>query len=111
MEAIKKRYEQLLQRNKYFYLTTDYTLEMFASDLGTNRSYTSKFINNEFGVTFPLFINDLRLSHFLKLKEENPKAKIKVLATMSGFKNMYTFRRVFKQKYGVTPSEYFANKY
>ena len=105
-DEIKSRYLKLLGENPPFFINSDYTLEQFAVALGTNRSYASRFINTELGLTFPALLNKLRLAHFLRLKNENPKNSIKDTALGCGFKNCFSFRRTFKAEYGVTPGEY-----
>ncbi len=76
-------------------------------DLGTNRSYASRFVNTELDVTFPTLIKKLRLAHFLKLKKEYPDLTITALWKLCGFNNAYTFRRQFKDEYGMTPLDMF----
>lgn len=103
---IRKRYLTLLGNNPPFFTNKDYTIEQFAADLGTNRSYASRFVNKELGMTFSTLLNKLRLAHFIKLKSERPNATIGQLANECGFNNAFSFRRSFKAAYGKIPSEY-----
>ena len=107
---IRKRYLTLLGNNPPFFTNKDYTIEQFAADLGTNRSYASRFVNKELGVTFPTLLNKFRLAHFIKLKNEHPDATIQQLAKECGFYNTFSFRRSFKAEYGTTPGEYLKKK-
>lgn len=104
---IRKRYLTLLGNNPPFFTNKDYTIEQFAADLGTNRSYASRFVNKELGVTFSTLLNKLRLAHFIRQKSKRPDATIGDLAKECGFNNAFSFRRAFRQEYGTTPSEYF----
>lgn len=107
---IRQRYMQLLNEKKPFFLDKNYSIIQFAADLGTNRSYASKFVNEELGVKFPYLLNSLRLAHFVKLKSENPQARISTLADHCGFNCTLSFRRAFVKKYGVTASDYFKKQ-
>lgn len=100
----------LLSEKKLFFLDKNYSIIEFAADLGTNRSYASRFVNIELGITFPNLLNSLRLAHFMRLKDENPKKSIKYLADYCGFNCTLSFRRAFIKEYGMTPSEYFKKK-
>lgn len=106
-KEIKQKYMQLLSEKEPFFLDKNYSIIQFAADLGTNRSYASRFVNEELGVTFPTLLNSLRLSHFIKLKNESPKANISTLAAHCGFNCTLSFRRTFVKEYGITPSAYF----
>lgn len=109
-KEIKQKYMQLLSEKEPFFLDKNYSIIQFATDLGTNRSYASKFVNEELGVTFPTLLNSLRLSYFIKLKDENPKVCISTLAASCGFNCALSFRRTFVKEYGTTPGAYFKKK-
>ena len=109
MEKLKKRYTRMLGCEPPFFVDNGYTIEKFAADLGTNRSYASKFANCALGISFPTLLNKLRLAHFIRLKSENPSTPIKTLAEKCGFKNSFSFRRAFKSEYGVSASEDFKS--
>ncbi len=102
---LKQKYARLLSRKELFFTKEYYSINDFAMDLGTNRSYASRFVNTELGVTFPTLIKKLRLAHFLKLRKESPEQTITALLKQCGFCNAFTFRRQFKAEYGMTPSE------
>lgn len=110
MDKLKKRYTRMLGNEPPFFIDGGYTIERFAADLGTNRSYASKFTNDVLGVSFPVLLNKLRLAHFIRLKDEQPTTPIKTLAEKCGFKNTFSFRRAFKSEYGVSASEYFKKR-
>lgn len=52
------------------------------------------------------FVNDCRLNHARRLLIEKPELSIQDVAVASGFGLRTTFTRSFKQKYGVTPSDF-----
>lgn len=108
-KQIRQRYTQLLGKEKPFFTEKNYSINDFAAALGTNRSYASRFVNTELGVTFPVLLNKLRLAHLIRRKSENPKACIKSLAVECGFNCPFSLRRAFQKEYGMLPSEYFRN--
>lgn len=110
---INQRFSLLLSKESKFFLDSNYNIGMFAEQLGTNRTYASRFINQQFGVSFPTFINRLRLTHFMRLRQEKPHLSINSVLHQCGFNTAYSFRRAFVQVYGENPSEYFdaPNKY
>ncbi len=90
-----------------FFTDPAYSIEQFAADLGTNRTYASRFANDVIGLSFPALLNKLRLAHFMRLKSERPGERIGPLAKECGFTNTFSFRRTFRKEYGKSPSEYF----
>ena len=54
------------------------------------------------------FINRLRLDHARELITTRPDMSIDEVATASGFSVRRTFSRLFKEKFGLTPTEYRA---
>lgn len=93
-----------LERQR-FYLDSDVNIDWVASELGTNRHYVSDYFNKVLHVTFSEYINNLRLEHAVNLLRSGrvPQSQI---AYSAGFNNDHTFRRLFKQKYGCTPSQF-----
>ena len=60
------------------------------------------------GLSFPQYINAIRLEKALHLLRENPDQTIAVIAKAVGF-TPSNLREQFKQKYGMTPQEYRQN--
>ncbi len=94
-------------RGKEIFLNPKLSLNDLSVEMGTNRSYLSKYLNSELGVTFYDYINSFRLE---KAKEilENPDfdGSIESVAEQSGFNSVSTFRRSFQKMYNCTPSCY-----
>ncbi len=92
-----------------FYLDKNISLSEFAKQAGTNTTYLSKVINEDFKKSFAVFINELRISHTLKKLELNPeyrKFTIENIAHKAGFSSSSAFYNAFKNFTGLTPSYY-----
>jgi AraC-like DNA-binding protein len=94
-------------REKQYYLTEDLNLDVLASHIGTNRTYLSRFINNELKTNFYDYINNFRIEHAENLlKDPNCKLNLESIAYESGFRSYSTFNRFFKKKYNTTPGDF-----
>lgn len=65
----KETFERYIRRKKP-YLNPDLRITDMASDLLTNRTYMSAFINREYGMHFSRYINHLRLKELTKLQAD-----------------------------------------
>lgn len=94
----------LYQSQRYTF--ADLSREALAAELGTNRKYLCDAIQAAKGQTFNDYINSFRLDHARNLLydlQANPV--IEDVLISSGFTNKSTFYRLFRQKFGLTPSE------
>ena len=57
------------------------------------------------GLSFPQYVNDIRLNEVLRLLHDEPAKTISAIATEVGF-SPANLREQFRRKYGVTPGEY-----
>lgn len=92
-----------LERQR-FYLDEDVNIDWIASKLATNRHYVSDYFNKVLHMTFSEYINNLRLEYAVSLIRSG-RVPQQEIAYSAGFNNDHTFRRLFKKKYGCTPSE------
>ncbi len=90
------------------YLDKDLTLKSLAESTGTTDKKLSYMINSEMGTTFYDLLNTHRLQEFENLVSQNKQEEYSLqgLIEMSGFSSKTVFYRVFKEKYGMTPSSY-----
>ncbi len=98
-----------LFENKKCFLNQTLSVEDIASELGTNRTYVSKILNEDFGTNFYAFVNRYRLAEFIKRLHEskNPSLlKIKEVSIQVGFKSYTSFFNSFREQTGYTPSDY-----
>lgn len=84
----------------------DLDLAELARKLGTNTAYLSRGLNEGLGLSFAEAINGLRVEHVAARLQDSADGDILTLAIDAGFGSKATFNRVFKERFGVTPSAY-----
>jgi len=84
----------------------DLDLADLARKLGTNTAYLSRGLNEGLGLGFAEAINGLRVEHVAARLRDGADGDILTLAIDAGFGSKATFNRVFKERFGVTPSAY-----
>lgn len=84
----------------------DLDLAELARRLGTNTAYLSRGLNEGLGLGFAEAINGLRVEHVAARLRGGSDGDILTLAIDAGFGSKATFNRVFKERFGVTPSTY-----
>lgn len=96
-----------------FFLDREMTLAKMAKTMGTNTTYLSKTINEDYKKSFANFINDLRISHTLKNLETVPEFKgltVEHISEKVGFSSSSAFYNAFKKFTGLTPSYYIKKR-
>lgn len=83
-------------------LTRDMILRL--TPVGKNR--ISPLLQTFTGENFNGYINRLRLDYSLVLLKDFKHYTIEAVAIDSGFGNVRTYQRIFRDKYGMTPMEY-----
>lgn len=108
-EAAKQLDEQLqaLVKNHKPHLDEDISLPKLASLLGVTTHQLSELLNIHKSTNFYDFLNDLRYLESLNfLNTSESELTIADIAYRSGFNNRNSFYKVFKEKTGLTPSQY-----
>jgi len=82
------------------------TLIDIAKELDVTQHNLSQFLNNNYGKSFSLFINELRIEKAKKLLLIPNPYTIETIGYESGFNSKSTFYTTFKKITGQTPSEY-----
>lgn len=104
--AVFRKIDDLMSKDKPF-LDPGFTLERLCREIGVNRGYVSKSINNCTGLTFPRYINNLRVRYAQDLFiSSGKKLRIAVLAERSGFANGVTFAVSFRLVTGMAPRDW-----
>lgn len=108
INSIKKQIENPIIKKICAYinqnLSEDISLEQMAEYTNVSSFYLSKLFKEEKGVTFITFITDTRLDKAQKLLKET-ELSIKEITAQIGYNDQNYFSRIFKNKFGITPSE------
>lgn len=98
VHAFSSKLEELVG-DGYFYRYPGLTLSELAAELKTNRTTLSAFLNNDLGMTFYEYINNIRLDYAQQLMSQ-PGARLTQVevAEMAGFNSLSTFRRALKRR-------------
>lgn len=83
----------------------DITMTQVADYVHLNPSYFSKLFRTKTGLTFSVYLTDVRISQAKQLLL-NPNIKIYEVCEKVGFSDSVTFNRSFKRVVGVSPSEF-----
>lgn len=89
-----------------------YTDKMVSKDkiarmLGTNRTYISRLVNEVYKMTFPQFINSLRIKEAIRrLSDPLCDTPLKALSSQLGYSSMTTFYSKFSEATGMTPAAF-----
>lgn len=106
-DILKTKIIELFEKDK-IYKSTNLRINIISDHLGTNRTYISRLINDEFGTNFNEFVNKYRVEEakaLLSSKKSN-QYTMNYIAEKSGFGSAASFSRVFKDFEGKTPGKY-----
>lgn len=114
MQAMAEKFSPIIQRlmeEEHFYLKQDIKISDLAREIGTCRTYLSKYLNQELGVSFSDYINKQRIEYAKQLlREEEKTMRMDQIAFNSGFSSEVSFYRNFKKFASMTPEEWVNKK-
>ena len=91
------------------YITGNYHRKISTREIADaaylSRSYLSESFKKTYGIGPHEYLTMYRLSQ-AKKELLHTKKSIAVIAEQTGFRDVYMFSRVFRKKFGITPSEY-----
>lgn len=102
--AMAVQLKELVEGQK-LYLEPHCTSEEIVKQLHTNRTYFSQMMSSKIGMTFPEYVNSLRLAHAEDLLR-NTDLTIADVATQCGYNDSGYLGRKFKERHGESPSEW-----
>lgn len=79
-------------------------LSMLSERFNISESYLSHLFKQKTGENFSVFLESLRLSEAAR-RLSDPACNLSTLYQELGYNNSASFRRAFKKRYGMTPSE------
>ncbi len=87
------------------YANSNLTINEIAEVLSRNAKYLSHTFSAQAGMPLSDYINSVRVSHACRLMFERDDPQ-EVIASLTGFNNVRTFRRAFTKVTGQSPSQY-----
>ena len=109
-ENLANKIKQTIETDK-LYLNPDICLPDLAREVGTNRYYLSKIINDEFGMNFNAYINHYRIAEAVNLMNNNDNNhSLTEISTKCGFNVYISFIRNFKRFEKMSPDMYLKKK-
>lgn len=110
-DKLKINLIELFEKGK-IYIHPDLRITMVSESIGTNRTYISRLINEEFDMNFNEFVNKYRIEEAKQLLccENHTAFTMEHIAEKSGFGSLASFSRVFKELEGTTPGKYRSEK-
>jgi len=81
------------------YLNPELCLTDVCKKIGTNRTYLSNLINNQFEMNFNAFVNQYRIKEVIEYRKQHPMASHLILIDVGGFGSISSLKRALgKQK-------------
>lgn len=108
MEAQNTQCKIIIPAVKYLeknYANPHLTNTELAMQCNISEVYFRRMFAQQYNMTPKQFLIDIRINHAKQLLSEG-RLKINAVAEKCGFTNQYHFDRVFKDKTGLTPTEY-----
>lgn len=103
-ETQQKIVQKLLYlfRESKIYLNCKLTINDVANEIGTNRTYLSSLINQQFSSNFCTFVNEFRIYELKNLIIIHPDWSNQLLSENCGFGSVDSMKRAVASKYGIT---------
>lgn len=77
-----------------------------AERVGVSEHQLSRIINAHFGKNFNELVNSYRVEEAKRRLKNEPETQITIIGFEAGFNSIASFNRVFKEKVGVSPTEF-----
>lgn len=106
LALLKYKIDQYIEKKPY--LNPDFNLTTMSADTDIPVHHLSYYLNEHLHINFNTWKNDLKIAQVIKLIQEGSGEilTLDALAKQAGFGSRTSFFNSFKQKMGLTPSEY-----
>jgi len=94
--CLVKRLTDYIEKSQAF-LQPDLSLTVVSKELGTNRTYLSSLINQQFGVNFNSYINKYRVDYVCEYLKKHPDTICEELVLIGGFGSKSTMKRAMRK--------------
>lgn len=102
----KRRLVQEIEEYIIRHLGEEVTLKKVAAHFSFTPNYIGHIFKEETGENFSEYVTRMRLTQAAALLRDNPGMKIYEAAYDSGFNHLPYFTKLFKEQFGLSPSEY-----
>lgn len=106
--SLKNLFEELetMVSKEHLFLDPDICRDMLIKRLHIKKNVFAQMIQTYAHTNFNGYINNKRLEYSIRLLKDYHNYTIEAVASDSGFNNVRTYYRQFREKYGMTPAEY-----
>ena len=88
------------------YLNSNLNINDIVQKVGTNRTYISSIINQQFNMNFCTFVNNFRLDELQQIYIQTPSLSNEMLAELSGFGSFNSMKRAIASRTGYSVTEW-----
>lgn len=96
-------FDQKVHHDKLF-LNYQLGRDDYARIMGIDKNRFASVVKEQTGNNLSTYLNNLRLEYSIELFRLHPECSINEIAVKSALPNISTFYRLFKEKYGMSPS-------
>jgi len=96
----------LLFDEKKLYLNSQLNIMDIVNMVGTNRTYISSIINQQYNQNFCTFVNSYRIDELKRVLTENPESTNDMLADKCGFGSVISLKRAVSSKTGLSMCDF-----
>ncbi len=105
LEEADQKLKVLIEKDR-IYSRSDISVRQVAELIGITENQMSRLVNRKYEMNFRSLINTRRLEEAKVILLEKRSMNILEVAFYTGFNSKSTFNTIFKQRYGMTPSEF-----
>ncbi|MDD4968174.1 MAG: hypothetical protein PHT07_01975 [Paludibacter sp.] len=96
----------LLFDEKKLYLNSQLNIMDIVNMVGTNRTYISSIINQQYNQNFCTFVNSYRIDELKRVLTENPESTNDMLADKCGFGSVISLKRAVSTRTGLSMPDF-----